>query len=193
MKHKLKSYLPLLISLAVCLISCIMIWIKPGVVSQDGSITNYSLPNNLLIGLFSLIVISVFVLIKKKIWSVLFLCFSVLYVFDFVSFSATVFYFRIGSLTIPVIPVLLICLHLAFNSELLVMLKLKSSTNPIDVAKEKEQQKANFEAAVQMYLKKWADKSQYELESIIEQKAHVDEAIEAAKRLVESLRSKQNG
>ena len=174
-KINFKSYLPLLVASLFALKSAIVIWTKPG---------NYSLNDNMLYGLIFLAIIWLSVFFVKKIWKYLFLVFLGLYFINYVNISDTHYTVFFGPIHISYIPLAYIIAFLLLNKDILVKLKLKQNKTPQEIKNQEEKLKRQFEAKVEEFMVKWETKSKKELEDIIEQKVHLDEAIEAAKRLV---------
>ncbi len=170
-KINFKSYLLLLVASLVALKSAIVIWTKPG---------NYSLNDNMLYGLILLAIIWLSVFFVKNIWKYLFLVFLGLYFINYVNISDTHYTFFFGPIQISYIPLAYTIAFLLLNKDMLVKLKLK----PQEIKNQEEKLKRQFEAKVEEFMIKWETKSKKELEEIIEQNVHLEEAIEAAKRLV---------
>tara|TARA_B100000614_G_scaffold240498_1_gene240915 strand:+ start:301 stop:897 length:597 start_codon:yes stop_codon:yes gene_type:complete len=183
-KIVIKKYLPLLVSLAISTLTIISILLKPGINNPDGSVSTYIVQTNLILGFIGLAIISILAILKKEIWSVLFILFQLIFFLDLVTIGNFSFYISLGPITINLTPIPFVLTHLKLNKDVLIKLKLKEPKDPTSINAKMESEKKHFNTQIEIFKEKWKDKSKEELETIIENNVHELTAIEAAKQLL---------
>ena len=131
-------------------LTIISILLKPGINNPDGTVSTYIVQTNLILGFIGLAIISILAILKKEIWSVLFILFQLIFFLDLVTIGNFSFYISLGPITINLTPILFVLTHLKLNKDVLIKLKLKESKDPASIKAKMESKKNHFNAQIEI-------------------------------------------
>lgn len=184
MKKDLTKFIPFGIALILVLIHIVDVLRKPDFTNKDGSISSYVVNDSVFYASIGLGIVLVLIILKQKFWSHVFLGLIVLSFFPFIQFSTSTIFFGINSLSIDLISLSFLIAHLGMNPELYASIKNLFKPSEESLNKKEAQKKAEFEKAIQRFEQKFESKNKNELEQIVNQNTYVNEAVEAAKRIL---------
>jgi len=181
MKIKSEHYVFIVASL-INIITILVIWLIPDSINGEGQKITNSVPDSVKFFTIGLILIGLLTPIKQKIWKFLFLFLLIVSMFPILNVSSINLSVGIGQLTINLIPTLLLLAHLYYNRDIIKTLT-GLSQNEIRQIKANQIDYKNKE--IKRFMDKFQTKTINELQKIKEDKDMVNEAREAAKRLLE--------
>lgn len=176
-RKKVTNKIPFAIVVALMLFSAIRILAFPHVSDSSGEGFQYFFSAPLVYGLVGLTFILVLIFLKKRLWKHAFAILLIVSFTPYVQFYYQTFTIWIGVIPIELIGFALLIPHLILNKDILrdFLSLFKTSEHEAQVSQENR---------INRFEQKFADKSQKELEQIVEEKMLVPEAVDAARRLL---------
>lgn len=184
MKKNLIQLLPFFIATALVVLHIIEVQIISYNSGQNGEATPYSIIDAVFYAAIGLSITLIFILFKQTYWKYLFLGLVLLSFTPLIQFYNWTFSISIGFVSIEMTAFGLLILHLGLNSEMIHNIISKLEPSEETVRKQQELKAEQIENKIKRFELKFKSKKKSELESIVNEKSFVPEAIEAAKRLL---------
>jgi hypothetical protein len=155
----------------------------PQHIDEEGRITTYVLAGSLFYGAIGLFAVLNLILLKRHIWKYVFL---LLILSSFSSYLDLVGYVHLSILYIDLIALSILILHLVFNTDMAYSILNFFKPSNEEIQQIEKSQQGSFEYRISKFEQKFANKSENELLSIIQENQFIPEAIEASKRLLKT-------
>lgn len=171
------KYLPLVIASLFVLIHLFEVVSTPDNVNLDGDVSRYLMNDDVKHAGIGLAVVWLSIFLSSNLWKQLFGILILLSFSPLVEFFSSSLFLGIAGLDINLMSMTLLIAHIVLNPVSIQFLRPPKA--------DKDYQIKHFEASVELFMKRFKDKSTQELELMSENPSMAKEAREAAKRLLE--------
>lgn len=177
--------IPFIICVALVVASMIHVWVQPPFQNADGVTVHYSLPMTVIYAAFGLLIVLIFILQRKSYWVHALAILLVIALTPLIQFQSYTIFIGFAFIRFELVSAGILILHLVINKEVLNAIFRKNLDE--ETLLERERVKAEeFEKMITIYVNKFSSKERVELESIVNENSLRPEAVEAARRLLDS-------
>jgi hypothetical protein len=184
MKRNLKQYIPFGFALLLTSQYLLKVLLTSETINIKGETVSVSFLDSILFGAIGLLITLVFILLKKKVWKVVFTIVIVASFTPWIQFWDYTFAFGISPISLDLIGLALLISHLTFNSEILKPILEKFKPAEKDLENQEKVKALHFENRIKDFERKFMKKTNNELQQIVEKKELIPEALEAAERIL---------
>lgn len=180
-KKDIYKLIPFGIASTLVLIHAIEVLLTPGYVNAEGNQVTYSMVDSVKYSGLGLLIVLALVFINRPVWKYLFAVITIVALTPLISFYSHTFSIGIGFLSFEVTALSLLIFHCLLNPEIFEFIKSVFETEQ----ESEHDRQAKYEATVNGFERRFGSKSTEELRNIISKNILTNEAIEAAKRLLD--------